>query len=139
MLKSIAFRAASRFVLHPWFRLTRGLTLGARALVIDETGKFLLVRHSYAPGWLLPGGGVETGETAYDAVKREVREETGVISEEEPQLHGLFANHEQFFGDHVACFVIRRFRRESFTSTAEIAETGFFAGDDLPELATSGT
>ena len=92
------FRASR---LHPWFRLTRGSTLGVRAAVIDAEGRvLLLVRHSYAPGWIFPGGGVERGETVYDAVRREMHEEAGIVIEGEPLLHGVFANHQQFMGDH---------------------------------------
>ena len=139
MSKAALFRIVSRFVLHPWFRLTRGATIGVRAVVIDPEGRVLLVRHSYAPGWILPGGGVERGETAYAAVRREVHEEAGIVIEGEPTLHGVFANHKQFWGDHLACFLVRRYRQEPFTPTREIAAARFFAPNDLPPGTTGGT
>lgn len=129
----------SRFALHPWFRLTRGTTLGVRVAVIDGEGRVLLVQHSYAPGWILPGGGVERGETAYDAVRREVHEEAGIVIEGEPLLHGLFANHRQFRGDHLACFLVRHYRQEPFMPSREIAAARFFAPDELPSGTTGGT
>ena len=46
-----------------YWRLSRGMTLGVRALVIDEQRQILLVQHSHVRGWHLPGGGVEPGET----------------------------------------------------------------------------
>jgi 8-oxo-dGTP pyrophosphatase MutT (NUDIX family) len=139
MSKAAIFRIVSRFALHPWFRLTRGSTLGVRAVVIDPAGRVLLVRHSYAPGWILPGGGVERGETAFDAVRREVHEEAGIVIEGEPVLHGLFANHRQFMGDHLACFLVKRYRQEPFAGSREIAAARFFAPEDLPPDTTGGT
>lgn len=51
---------------------------GVAALVCDADGRVLLVRHSYNPGWQLPGGGVGRGEPPADAVMRELREEVGL-------------------------------------------------------------
>ena len=50
------------------------------AVAILHEGQLLLVEHtkkgrSY---WLLPGGGLEWGESLHDAVTREVEEETGL-------------------------------------------------------------
>jgi ADP-ribose pyrophosphatase YjhB (NUDIX family) len=52
--------------------------LGVAALVEDADGRVLLVRHSYNPGWRLPGGGVGRGEPPGDTILRELREEVGL-------------------------------------------------------------
>jgi len=138
-MKRHLFRIASRIVMRPLHRQMRGMTLGARVAAIDAGNRVLLVRHGYAPGWILPGGGVERGETVFEAAVRELREETGIVAEEEPRLHGLFSNHELFPGDHLACFVLRRFVREPFAPSAEIAAAEFFAADRLPSDTTGGS
>jgi 8-oxo-dGTP diphosphatase len=54
--------------------------LGAAAVVIHE-GRVLLVRRGQPPdegAWSIPGGAVELGESVEDALRREVREETGL-------------------------------------------------------------
>ncbi len=54
--------------------------LGVSALLMRD-GAVLLVRRSRGPFagcWSLPGGKVEAGESLEDALRREVREETGL-------------------------------------------------------------
>ena len=54
-------------------------TEGAHVLVTDDVGRVLVVRTTYlGPGWMLPGGRVERGETPHAAAAREVLEETGM-------------------------------------------------------------
>ena len=54
-------------------------TEGAHVLATDDAGRLLVVKTTYlGPGWMLPGGRVERGETPHGAAARETREETGL-------------------------------------------------------------
>jgi 8-oxo-dGTP pyrophosphatase MutT (NUDIX family) len=135
-----ALEPALRRVLHVYWRFARGMTLGVRALVIDESGRIFLVKHSYVSGWHLPGGGVEAGETMTQAVARELREEGNIDISEPPRLHGVFFNDRDSLRDHVALFVVRAFRQSAApVPDHEIVAHGFFAVDDLPNDTTAGT
>jgi len=127
-----------KYTLQPYFRLVRGQTLGVRGVVMDDDGKVLLVRHTYYPGWMFPGGGVEHTETFEAAVRKELDEETGVQVLGRPQLFGIYANFKHFRGDHVALFIVREWDQVE-RHCLEIAEYGFFDPEKLPEGTTSGT
>ena len=49
--------------------------------ILRWRGRILLLRHEKATGeaWLLPGGGVRTGESLISALRRELWEETGLF------------------------------------------------------------
>ena len=124
-----------------WWRYSRGMTLGVRGVAIDEDQRVLLVRHTYKAGWHLPGGGVEKGENAVEALKREMAEEGGIAIHGAPALLGFYSNHAIFRNDHVAVYQVAA---DVWTpcppnSLHEIAERGFFERTALPESATPGT
>ena len=126
--------------LHTYWRFSRGMTLGVRAVVLDRQNRVFLIRHTYVPGWHLPGGGVETGETALEALGRELREEACIAMVEPPTLAGVFFNRKISRRDHVLVYVIRRFTvLEVKQPDREIAEAGFFPLDRLPDGTTSAT
>jgi 8-oxo-dGTP pyrophosphatase MutT (NUDIX family) len=135
-----AFEPSIRRAFHLYWRWARGVTLGVRGLVIDKDQRIFLVTHTYVPGWQLPGGGVEPGETMAEALARELVEEGNIEILESPVLHGLFFNSRVSQRDHVALFIVRSFRQQRVpVPNREIAAHGFFSLDALPENTTPGT
>jgi ADP-ribose pyrophosphatase YjhB (NUDIX family) len=129
-----ALEPAIRRGLHLYWRMSRGLTLGVRGLVLDEAGRIFLVKHTYVRGWHLPGGGVEPGETLLDALARELKEEGNIDLLEPPALHAVYFNTRVSLRDHVALFVVSAFRQPAPpVPDREIMAHGFFATDALPE------
>jgi ADP-ribose pyrophosphatase YjhB (NUDIX family) len=131
---------ALRRVFHLYWLFARGMTLGVRAIVLDKESRVFLVKHTYVSGWHLPGGGVETGETFRDALRRELAEEGRIEMTSEPELHGLFLNRHVSPRDHIAVFLVRHFDQDrSPEPNREIAACGFFEMAELPVETTKGT
>jgi ADP-ribose pyrophosphatase YjhB (NUDIX family) len=133
-------RARVKFF-HIYFVLKRPMTLGVRGMVLNEAeGTVFLVRHTYVPGWYLPGGGVERGETLLQALAKELREEGNIELTGTPALFGVYFNNRSSPRDHVTLYVVKLFRQTApRLPDREIAECGFFPLDALPEGTTAST
>lgn len=116
------------------------MTLGVRAAVFDREGRIFLVRHSYVPGWHMPGGGVERRETALEALAKELREEGNLRMTEPPDLFAVYFNVRTSRRDHVVFYRCENVEQDSVKiADREIVEAGFFDPDALPEGTTPAT
>ena len=112
-------------VLHPLFLLKRPMILGVRAAAFDASGRVFLVRHTYVSGWHLPGGGVERGETAGEALEKELREEGNLAISGKPQLFHVYFNNHTSKRDHVVFYRVEVTQTSPRKPDREIVECGF--------------
>lgn len=127
------------FLALGYWRLVRPVTLGVCAVVVDDEDRVLLVRNSYRPGWHLPGGGVNRGESALEAIERELQEEVGIVCIDAPQLTaGPLYSQVDHKHDHKFVFLCTNWRKEAHKADPEIEESRFFAKDELPGGVSPG-
>jgi 8-oxo-dGTP pyrophosphatase MutT (NUDIX family) len=119
------------------------LVPAAAALIRDDEGRILLVRHVDGP-WQLPGGAVDPDESPEDAVRRECLEEAS-IGIRPVRIAGAFGGpgfrRRYENGDEVG-IVVTVFEAEIVSGTAqpgddETQDVGWFAADELEGLGLS--
>ena len=137
-MSAFRYRLLTR-VAHFAYFFIKGMTVGVRAACFDKDGRIFLVRHSYIPGWHMPGGGVERYETVRGALEKELREEGNLVMTTPPQLLHVFFNRRTSKRDHVVFFRCEVEQPAPRLRDREIVESGFFALDALPEGTTSAT
>lgn len=117
----------------------RLLLPGVRAIIVNDQGEVLLQRRTDMPLWGLPSGSVELDETAWETLKREVKEETSLeVLQAQPMA--LYSGPSQRFtypnGDEIQCFsvafIVRRWEGEPQADGVEGSEVRFFPLSHLP-------
>lgn len=117
-----------------------GMSVGVSAIVLNDRREVLLVRHTYKPGWYTPGGGVRGAESPLAAVKRELREETGLEITGAPTLLHVYVNRYRGAPDFPVFFLVESFDgAASVKDRFEIAEIGWFPIEAAIEMAAPPT
>jgi glycolate oxidase len=106
------------------------------AVVVDDAGRALVVRKHGATVFQQPGGKPDAGESALDAVVREVAEETGIVADPAAfQPLGRFTDAAANEPGHVVvadAFVLRvDAGSPPATAAAEIAELRWIAQHEV--------
>jgi 8-oxo-dGTP pyrophosphatase MutT (NUDIX family) len=115
--------------------------MGVRGICYNpKTNRILLVKHTYSEGWVLPGGGVEVGESMLTALKRELSEEAGLECTSTKVLD-VYHNSSTSKRDHVVIYLVEDWQEDQAHERPklEIAETAWFKLDELPEGLTPCT
>ena len=101
------------------------------ALVTNDKGEVLLVNSPWR-GWEYPGGLIEPGESFEAALKREVREESGI----EIEITGFIGICKNVERNIVNIDFAARCTGGTLTTSEESTEVGWFAPEDAMELIT---
>lgn len=101
------------------------------AIIFDSENRIFLVKSTYQRlhPWGMPGGGLEYGEPAEEAVIREVWEETSLLVEVEKLLLV-----RTFAPDKFALYYLCVIKEGVFQPSDEVSEYGYFSLDTLPDI-----
>ncbi len=104
--------------------------LGAFAVILNEAGEVLLCHRTDMDLWNLPGGAVELGESPWDAVLRETREEIGVEAETERVVGICFKPGSD---ELVTCFACLIVSGVPHPADDESDDVKWFAPGEIPD------
>ena len=109
-------------------RIQATFTSSAAGIITNEKGQVLLLDHVLRPasGWGIPGGFLEVGEQADAALRREIREETGL------DIGDLYLYRVRTLKRHIEIIFIARANGEPEVKSREIRSAQWFAIDEMP-------
>lgn len=120
------------------------IRVGCSAAIFDERGRILLTRRADNGQWCLPGGGMESGESAAEACEREVFEETG-LRVRVKRLVGVYSHADQLVvypDGNKAHIVALHFEAEVIGGelglSNETTDFGYFSVDEIQNMEFLG-
>lgn len=105
------------------------------ALIIENNGKFLLIKRANRPEknyWGFPGGHLEKGETPFEAIKREAKEEVGEVKIYKKHLFSFI--HDVDIGHKHHCFVFKGKLIGNLRKNKEVKDFKFFSLDEMKNI-----
>jgi 8-oxo-dGTP pyrophosphatase MutT (NUDIX family) len=120
------------------------LRLGCTAIVFDEEKRVLLTRRTDNGQWCLPGGAMDSGESAAEACVREMWEETGLRIRVK-RLVGVYSDPDQLviYPDGNKVFVVALSFEAEITGgepglSNETTDVGFFSVNEMETMPMLG-
>ncbi|MCX6726537.1 MAG: NUDIX hydrolase [Candidatus Shapirobacteria bacterium] len=105
--------------------------VGVTGIIFNNKNEILLFKHTYrSHSWALPGGYMKFGEHPRETLKREIKEESGlVVSVDDPLKTRTDRDSARLDMCYIGVLI-----GGDFTPTHEVSEYGFFTEDKLPLL-----
>jgi 8-oxo-dGTP pyrophosphatase MutT (NUDIX family) len=123
------------FFARIYWKIFQPLTWGVRVMLIKNE-QIILIRHTYRPGWYLPGGGLKRRETFPDGARREALEEAGATLAD-LEFWGIYSNLRGDTSTHEVVMLCQEFDLDG-ESDHEIAECRAFPLRELPSGTVRG-
>ncbi len=112
------------------------------AMLVEHEGKILLGKRNKVNAqdhWVIPGGGVEYGETTKEAAIRELKEETN-LDVEDVKLIGpmeIIATHADYHS--IVFFYQGKAKHFDIKAQEDLADVKFFTIDEIKNLTIVGS
>lgn len=127
-------------------RLYPKLPIAVTSAVVFKEGRILMVKRAKEPNkgkWSIPGGGIELGETIYEAAKREVREECSI----EIEIERVLDSADNIVRDERGCIkyhyviidLLARYAGGEMKAQSDAEECGWFTPEELAGLDITPT
>jgi len=105
------------------------------AVIKDD--KILLTQREDFETWILPGGGVDEGESVAQAAIRETKEETG-LDVDLTKLVGIYFRKSEIFNDHIVLFAANPIGGEIKCQPGETIAVEWFPFSQIPAPLSLG-
>ncbi len=113
-------------------RIPKNPFLTVDAIIEVEGGIILIKRKNPPPGWAIPGGFVDYGESLEEAVIREAKEETGLDIRLKRQFH-TYSDPKRDPRHHTVSTIYIATASGKPRAGDDAKEVGVFTKDSLPE------
>lgn len=106
--------------------------VGVTGIILNEKNEVLLFNHTYRQiHWSLPGGYIKSKEHPFEALEREIIEESGLVVSSDEQLK-IRTDRENA---RIDVTIIGKYIGGEFKSSHEVSDFGFFTFKNLPLIS----
>lgn len=106
--------------------------VGVTGIIFNENNEILLFNHTYRQTtWSLPGGYIKSKEHPFEALEREIIEESGLVVSSDEQLK-IRTDRENA---RIDVTIVGKYIGGEFKPSQEVSGFGFFAFENLPLIS----